>query len=577
MPQNPHRVSDMSKNYAIQRYVKDSLSILDESQRRVFLWLSILRTVVFGLDIGAILLLTSGLSSFSSQDGAAGMLMVSTAALGMLLRSLLTLLISRSTFRFLSRVEVIAGGEFTETVFSSAQEKLDAFRTQDVSFALNQGTNSFTTRTLGFFLILLSDGVALIALVTVFAVVYPVEGALMILLVISIVVPVQRSVNRRIHDSASEWSTATINMLQKIQEFQTARREIYLNSAERSISFQLGKYRNEAAESSARFNFMLTIPRTVIEVATLIVAALLLAVASLRMSTDELIVFSGMLMAIVFRVAPLAIGVVGSIGVITQSLGETTINRRLLTDIGTKSPMKSPDIPTELLDESGPAIEIKSLTYTFPGASTPVLQNVDVTVLPNEVCAIIGQSGSGKTTLLDCIMGLRELSHGSIQLFGLDPNEVRRRFPGSIGLVIQTPSIKSASIAENVAFFSSDGIDRKLVLDLLIRVGLQSFVEQQNKGIDALVGEGNLQMSGGEKQRLALARALYRNPKVLIMDEPTSALDGLSELQVFDLIEKERINRTIVLVTHRQPSSMFFDRVYEVQDGKVSTTSQKLS
>jgi ATP-binding cassette, subfamily B, bacterial PglK len=560
----------MTNEYSLQDYVKDSVRTLNHSQRRIFIWLSIFRTFVFALDVGAILLLTSGLNQFQSQDGKTALIMVSAAAVGMLLRSLLTLYISRYTFGFLSKIEVIEGGKFTETVFAAPQETLDAYRTQDLAFAMNQGTNSFTTRTLGFFLILISDSFALFALVSVFTVVYPAEGALMIFLVLSSVIPVQRFVNQRIRLSAKEWSAATIDMLQKIQELQTSRREIYLNSAERNMSLQLGKFRRDAAQASARFNFMLTVPRTVIEVATLIVAAILLAIASLRMSTDDLIIFSGMLMAVVFRVAPLAIGVVGSVGVITQSLGETTINRKLLSDLNGTRLKQLIDVPLPQPNETGPTIEIKSLSYSFPNSQIPVLENVNLTVFPNEICAIVGASGSGKTTLLDCIMGLRELSDGSIQLLGMSPNELRRRSPGSIGLVIQLPSIKSASIAANVAFFDSQNIDRELVQSLLTRVGLDAFIKGQPQGIDTLVGDGNIQMSGGEKQRLALARALYRNPKILIMDEPTSALDGLSETQVFDLIQQERLNRTIVLVTHRQPMSLIFDRVYEVQDGKVA-------
>ena len=559
----------MPTKYKLNKYVKDSIATLDHTQRRVFLWLSFLRTVVFGIDVSAILLLTSGVTRFSSKDGDMAGQMVAAAATAMLLRSVFTFLISRYTFRFLSQVEVIAGGQFTEFVFSAPQEKLDSYRTQDLAFALNQGTNSLTSRTLGFLMIVLSDGAALVALVLVFAVVYPLEGALMIFLVLVFVVPVQLFVNRRVHQSAAAWSTATIEMLQQIQEFQNSRKEIYLNSAERVMSNRLGKYRSNAAQSSARFNFMLTVPRTVIEVATLVVAGILLALAFVRMSSSEFVVFSAMLMAVVFRVAPLAIGLAGAMGVITQSIGETTINRKLLKDLSVSRLSQTASTSMNDLDMIGPAIELSNVSYSFPGAIFPVLENVDLEVLPNEVCAVIGASGSGKSTLLDCLMGLRDISAGSVRIFGREPNEVRRSHPGTMGLVIQSPSIRSGSIAENVAFFTAEKIDRELVSTLLFRVGLKSFLVEQPNGIDTLIGDGHLQMSGGEKQRLALARALYRNPRILIMDEPTSALDGLSESQVFELIEKEKLYRTVVLVTHRQPPSLIFDRIYEVRDGKV--------
>jgi ABC-type bacteriocin/lantibiotic exporter with double-glycine peptidase domain len=264
-------------------------------------------------------------------------------------------------------------------------------------------------------------------------------------------------------------------------------------------------------------------------------------------------------------------------GVITQSLGETTINRRLMKDLSVQPPSQSGSTLNNSLSHSGPAIELSNISYSFHEADTPVFENVDMVVLPNEVCAIIGASGSGKTTLLDCLMGLREISSGSILILGNEPNEVRKSHPGTLGLVIQSPSIRSGSIAENVAFFDSDEIDREHVSTLLFQVGLERFLEGQPHGIDTLIGDGHLQMSGGEKQRLALARALYRDPKILIMDEPTSALDGLSESQVFELIQREKKRRTIVLVTHRQPPSLIFDRIYEVLDGKVMSRTVETS
>lgn len=560
----------MSINLKTSAYLRQAFTSLDKRQRKVFLLLSTLRTLSFGIDVGAILLLVTGVNQLSARDGNLAGIFLAIATIALFIRSLVTLYISRSTFKFLSQVEVVAGGRFTEAVFSAPQEKLDVFRSQDLAFALNQGTNSFTTRTLGFFLIVVSDGLALIGLVLVFSFVYPLEGAMMVFLVLSVVVPVQRFVTRRIHESAADWSAATIEMLQQIQEFQTSRREIFLNSAAIVMSNRLAKYRNTAASSSARFNFMLTVPRTVIEVSTLAVAAILLTFSYIRMSSSDFIVFSAMLMAVVFRVAPLAIGVVGALGVISQSQGETVVNRKLLSDLSETESRAITEISLDPLSYVGAVIDVRDISYSFPGVTTPVFKNVTLEISANEVCAIVGLSGSGKTTLLDCLMGLRSVSNGSVQLFGKQPDEVRQQFPGTMGLVTQTPSIRSASIAENVAFFSSEGIDEERVFDLLIHVGLQRFLDRQTEGVNTLIGDGYIQMSGGEKQRLALARALYRNPKILIMDEPTSALDGLSEGQVFELIQNEKTYRTIILVTHRQPHNMTFDKVYEVSDGKVS-------
>jgi ABC-type bacteriocin/lantibiotic exporter with double-glycine peptidase domain len=122
--------------------------------------------------------------------------------------------------------------------------------------------------------------------------------------------------------------------------------------------------------------------------------------------------------------------------------------------------------------------------------------------------------------------------------------------------------------------FSDAEIDRARVVELLERVGLDDLLERLPAGIDTEVGEGRIQLSGGEKQRVGIARALYRDPALLVLDEPTSALDGLNEEAIFELLQAERERRTVILITHRRPDRFVFDRVLTVDAGTVSVSTR---
>jgi ABC-type multidrug transport system fused ATPase/permease subunit len=562
--------TDTHRSPRVTSFVREAILFLSKRDRRVFVLLAIGRTAMSAIDLIAILALGVGVDRMSSETERTAAPFLILAGTGMLVRSLGTLVIARMTFRFLSRVEVSIGDNFTNAVFAAPQEALDGLRTQELAFALSQGVNSLTTRALGFAMIAVADGLAAVVLVVAFTVVYPVEGLLMVSAVFSLMMPVQRAVSKRIHLASSQWSNATMRVWSEVSEFQASRREIFLNSASESTARRLGESRRVSARQAAEFNFLLTVPRVVIEAATIVVAAILLFVAFLRQSDEGFIVFSATLMAITFRVAPLAMGAVSALGVITQSQGETVVNRRIREAIGSTGIGQKPiSIQSSTDDSRDIAVELQEVSYFFPGASTPVLSSVSLRVLVNEICAIVGPSGAGKTTLLECIVGLREVTTGQVFLMGSKPEVVRHVSPGSIGLVTQAPAIRSASIVENVTFLSPDVPDRDLVKNLLDRVGLGPLVERCSAGIDTLVGESYLQLSGGEKQRLGLARALYSNPRVLVLDEPTSALDGLSEDHVFDLLEAERDQRTIIVITHRRPAGFEFDRVFQVEGGRV--------
>ena len=182
--------------------------------------------------------------------------------------------------------------------------------------------------------------------------------------------------------------------------------------------------------------------------------------------------------------------------------------------------------------------------------------------------AFIGSSGESKTTLADIILGLLEPQSGNITLDGRDIRELGQKWRNLLGYVPQSAYLISDTIRRNVAFGIEDQyIDEELLWRALEQAQLKEFVEQLPQGLDTEIGESGVRVSGGQRQRLAIARALYNDPEILVMDEATSALDGDTEKALIEAIEKLQGHKTMIVVAHRLTTVKNCDIIYEIGNG----------
>jgi ABC-type bacteriocin/lantibiotic exporter with double-glycine peptidase domain len=184
---------------------------------------------------------------------------------------------------------------------------------------------------------------------------------------------------------------------------------------------------------------------------------------------------------------------------------------------------------------------------------------------------IIGTSGSGKSTILDLLLGFAQPSSGSVSLDGQFCRLSVHGWEGEVGYVPQSIFLTDDSVRRNVALGVPDGeIDDQAVILALSRARLLDWVQSLPRGLDTLIGEGGSLISGGERQRLGVARALYRLPQVLFLDEATSALDAGTEAALMRDIESMAATMTIIVVSHRDRPLKACDLVYQVADGNVT-------
>lgn len=214
-------------------------------------------------------------------------------------------------------------------------------------------------------------------------------------------------------------------------------------------------------------------------------------------------------------------------------------------------------------------IDVKGLSFTYPGADKAVLKNISFTVEPGEMVALVGRSGSGKTTLASLIFRQYRVNDGSISLDGVDINQYKlANLRSHIAAVNQNIALFDDTVRNNVAYGDNNYSDEE-IHQALARAHAAQFVDDMPEGLDTMTGENGVKMSGGQRQRLSLARAFLKDAPILILDEATSALDNESERIVTQAIEELANSRTSIVIAHRLSTILKADRLIVMQDGEI--------
>ncbi len=237
-----------------------------------------------------------------------------------------------------------------------------------------------------------------------------------------------------------------------------------------------------------------------------------------------------------------------------------------------KKPERTPEHPVHL----GPirSLEFQQVGFQHVTASQRAIDEISFMVKPGETIAFVGPSGSGKSTLMKLLVGLYRPQQGRILYNGLDENAINfDDLRNQIGFVTQDTQLFAGTIRENLIFVNPEASEEDL-LDALHKAACDNLLKRADKGIETVIGEGGLKLSGGEKQRLSIARALLRKPRVLLFDEATSALDSLTEEEITETIKEISASqeRITILIAHRLSTIMHADRIYVLEQGEVVET-----
>jgi len=270
-------------------------------------------------------------------------------------------------------------------------------------------------------------------------------------------------------------------------------------------------------------------------------------------------------------------GPLQEIGNVIMSYREAEASLNNFHTLMQKAPEPSPLSPTHIGDVE--KLSFENVSFKHRTASHKAIDQISFSVKTGETIAFVGPSGSGKSTLMKLLVGLYRPQDGKILYNGVDETSINyEELRNQIGFVTQDTQLFAGTIRENLLFVNPSATDADLN-DVLQKASCQLLLSRAENGLDSVIGEGGLKLSGGEKQRISIARALLRKPHLLIFDEATSALDSLTEEDITNTIKdissvKDRIT---ILIAHRLSTIMHADRIYVLEQGVVAETGSHQS
>ncbi len=262
-------------------------------------------------------------------------------------------------------------------------------------------------------------------------------------------------------------------------------------------------------------------------------------------------------------------GPLQELGNVVNTYRETEVSLQNFETILALPPEPRPDHPVPITQLE--TLRFQDVGFQHQSANKPALKGISFSVSRGETIAFVGPSGAGKTTLVKLLVGLYRPREGHILYNGTREDEIEiEGFRERIGFVTQDAQLFSGSIRENLLFVRPDATDEQC-MDVLRQAAVESLLARADRGLDTVIGEGGVKVSGGEKQRLAIARALLRRPHLLVFDEATSSLDSLTEEDISQTIREVAVtgDAITILIAHRLSTVLHADRIYVLERGRI--------
>jgi len=493
-------------------------------------------------------------------------------------KAFIALLLTRRMVHFIARIETRNARDIADSVMNGSLGSVKEYSKAQLQYAVTTSTAGLFNGVLNNFAILISEGFLLIVVVASFVVVSPIAALFTLLFFGVIVVIIQFVIGgtiRRAGENSAAGMVATTNALSDSLD---AFREISVLAKQDEFVTRIAEPRGRVSGAGATFAFLGGMPRYVVETSLILGVVLFVGQQFIAGSLATGIVTIGVFLTGGVRVMASLLPLQAAVTGIRHHDYEGVIAVELLTaqraGLAAASSPAPESASTVAAPPPGPLpVEIETVRFRYLGDETDTLHDVDLSLAAGSYVAIIGPSGAGKTTLVDLVLGLIAPTAGRVTIGGVDPVVLRGLAPGRVSYVPQRPGMVSGSIAENVALgIPPAEIDRELLGKVLDEAYLTEFIASLPDGADTSVGAQVDALSGGQIQRIGLARALYTRPSLLVLDEATSGLDASSEAYIAETLQKVHGETTVVVIAHRLSTVQHADVVHFVRDGRIAAS-----
>ena len=417
---------------------------------------------------------------------------------------------------------------------------------------------------------LFSDFLVLIAITVVLAISSPLATLLTVLVFGVLIVVTQRVLRPRQLRVGEEAAQASLASWQFLMPALDGFRETRLSSSAGTLVDGFARTQLHRADLSRARAILAEIPRYFLEIAFIVavigIAWILFAVGE----RDQVLPVLGLFAAASMRALPTMTRVTANFATVRSSQSGLLILTDTMDELDQDTPHDERPRSTERFQGD---IEVRDVTFRYADAERPTIDNLTVTIRADHTTAFVCSSGAGKSTLLDLVLGLLPPTQGTITCGGRPIDEDLAAWYSELGVVPQDVFLTNDTLRANIAFGVDPGLVQNDALDEALEMAqLRELIDEMPEGLDTVVGDRGVRLSGGQRQRVGLARALYRQPSVLVLDEATSALDNVTEHEIAQTLGSLRGRMTIIVVAHRLSTVRGADELVFLESGAVAAS-----
>lgn len=582
--------------FALLKIAKVSWELLDKSEKFFFGLRVVFRVALNGLDMVALGLMgvlgavtATGLSGtalelfgFRLPEPTASnvILLVAAVAVLFIAKGGLAILLARWTAVYLAGIEIKNSAKVTRFLFTGTLERLRNYSRSEIQFLVEPSINATFSGVLGSMTTLLIEGSLFVAIFVVFLLVDWVAALAIVAFFALLILTLQLTTAARYLRSGRDIQASSVDAAGSILEMVDGFREILVLSKQDFFISRFVEARKLHARTGVGLQVLKSLPRYIAE-SGLILGALAFVVWQLnRESLGEGLIALGVFLAGSYRMMGAVLPLQQIWNQLRVSQNWVRMAQEILIQLKDVTEVFDSNIYAGALSASRPQerrenhlglqVTIQDVTFSHQGADSRAIKDVSLTIEAGTFVALVGPSGAGKTTLVDLVLGLYTPDAGRIRIEGLEPREYREKYRGEVSYVPQKPGLVGGSIANNVALgVSHEELDEEAVWSALTLAQLDSAIRSLPSGIHSSLGSHSDSLSGGQIQRLGLARALYTKPRLVILDEATSALDAATEASVAAAVRGLGTATTVVVIAHRLSTIQNADAVHVLESGQL--------
>ena len=506
-------------------------------------------------------------STFQVQASVIGI-----AAVALLVgRTMLSIFFTRRVLFFLGRRGAKISANLISRLLAQPLLTVQARTTQETLYALTNGVGIITIQILATAVVLISDISLLIVMGIGLFIVDPISALGTFFVFALIGFSLYRLMHVRAGELGEQNSLLNIKSSEKIVEVFASYRESVVRNRRDYYAREIGKLRFKLADVYAEQSFMPYISKYVIETSVIVGALLISGTQFLLQDATHAVATLAIFLAAGTRIAPAVLRVQqGSIS-IRGGIGGAAPTLDLIDMLGDAPIIENTEDTIDFIHHGFEAdVQIIGATLTYPNKSRPAISEIGLIIPAGASVAFVGPSGAGKTTIIDVLLGVLNPDVGEVLLSGVPPLQAVAKWPGAVSYVPQDVVIAAGTIRENVALgYPPEAATNELVMSALKVAHLDKFIAELPLGVDTQVGERGAKISGGQRQRLGIARAMFTRPHLLVLDEATSSLDAETEESISEAIHDLRGSTTVVMIAHRLSTVRNADIVVYLKEGKI--------